>query len=141
MTTRMSMRSFGAFCSVLGLTTLSMVAGGPVASASASGCVDEGNTNSSCIRIHGSGLHVDWIQPGSLVAPFRTMRGSFTVSDSAGLIDKDTKSYTYKSYSPLPVYMWGDRIKIDKNFPHNDKVCVTLHDGVYHPPACKTIHR
>ena len=135
-------RTFGRSIGVASaMTCLVLTIGTPSASASASGCVDEGNRNSSCIKVDGSGTHVNWIQPGSLVAPLAELKGRFFIYDSKGKIEHRTKVYTYRSYSLTPLYMWGDKFQINKDLPAGDKVCVRLEDGAYHPPACKTIKK
>ena len=141
---RLSRLSMGA--AALGLALGAAVLTTAAASATATDCVGSSAT-ASCINVQGSGTHVNWIKGGAELAPHKSARGYFKITDASGMVGKTTKTVTLSNNSSTAQTKWGPAVTLNRNLPNGDKVCATFYElkpsGALtrHSPACKTIKK
>ncbi|MFJ8335665.1 hypothetical protein [Streptomyces sp. NPDC094437] len=112
--------------------TLATVVGVTPAFASASGC-----HSSACVKVQGSGVHVDWVQAYSANDTFE---GKFKIYAEKANYVKWSPRTTYVNNGTQFTYY---RVKVDKNWPNGTDVCVQafLHGSSSSGTACVTVSK
>ncbi|MGH2720896.1 MAG: hypothetical protein ACRDJO_04750 [Actinomycetota bacterium] len=115
------------------------------AAASAQGCVLSENQPRSCVKVRGAGTFVEWAQGGVGLFSYSSVHGHFQVYGTD--FDVSTPDTVYDNNSPKANDKWGPEIPVDRDLPHDSKVCAIFWQrrgpGDYqrHSPACVTIER
>lgn len=118
----------------------------PPASASAEGCVGSGRDPRSCVRVHGAGTYVDWVQGGVLVGLGSEVRGHFEIYGADLRFVTEDETYSNESYFRVHK-KWGKKFDLKRDLPDKSEVCASFFhrkgDGTYEKrsPACVEIQR
>jgi hypothetical protein len=126
-------------CSSLGLTAAET-------SASGTACNQSGFNPSTCIHLHGSGLHVDYMQVGVQLNSRQSTRGHWQIwAPSPAPVNTTEQLWVNSSW--LGAIVWGPRWNYNRNFADNQRVCAKYWrnngNGTWSDrgQACVTVHR
>lgn len=123
---------------ILALTGILVIA--PYVKATADNC-----NSGSCVYVRGSRLHVEYIRGGLTLGPRISVYGHIEIWGSGFHYNTADKIFT-NLHRTNPTLIWERNIPINRNLPHNSKVCARFWSktgGQYHarPIACVTVHR